>query len=404
MMLRLAWRNIWRNKRRSLIILTSIVVGLAAVIFMEALSRGFIKQMLTNSIGTHIGHVQVHKKGFNDNKVVHNFMQETKLPQRALKADQRISAFSRRTIAFGLLSSASNSSGVLIVGIHAEEEERVTTIKLHLVEGRYLSGEKHEVVISKRLAETLGIGLGDRVVAMASTLDSKVGSDMFRVVGLFQSPNSVFDKTHIYVPLENAQEMLRVGEEIAEFTMIATHIDSVLALKEALAWQLGVDYEVLSYHDIIPTLLLQLEVAESSMLIFYLIIGAAMIFGISNTMLMSVFERINEFGVLKAVGMKDTRVFVMVMIEALLLGLVGTIAGTIVGIAINLPLQATGLNFATFSEGLASWGVGGIIYPVLDYSSLASGMILILGICLLAAFYPAYKAVRLEPISAMRYV
>lgn len=404
MMLRLAWRNIWRNKRRSLIILTSIVVGLAAVIFMEALSRGFLKQMLVNSIGTHIGHVQVHKKGFHDNRVVQNFMHDTRTPERSLEADTRVAAFSRRTIAFGLLSSASNSSGVLIVGIHPEEEERVTTIKRHLVEGRYLSGEKHEVVISKRLAETLGVGLGDRVVAMASTLDSKVGSDMFRVVGVFQSPNSVFDKTHIYVSLENAQEMLRVDQQIAEFAVIATHVDSVQALKESLASQLGEEYEVLSYHDIIPTLLMQLDVAESSMLIFYLIIGAAMIFGISNTMLMSVFERINEFGVLKAVGMKDGRVFVMVMVEALLLGLVGTIAGSIAGIAINLPLQSSGLNFATFSEGHASWGVGGIIYPVLDYSSLASGVVLILGICLVAAFYPAYKAVKLEPISAIRYV
>lgn len=129
MMLRLAWRNIWRNKRRSLIILTSIVIGLAAVIFMEALSRGFIRQMFINAVGSHIAHVQVHKKGFQDNKVVQNFMTEPDLPRRVLEADSRVAVFSQRTIAFGLLSSASNSSGVLIVGINPFEEEKVTTIK-----------------------------------------------------------------------------------------------------------------------------------------------------------------------------------------------------------------------------------------------------------------------------------
>lgn len=209
------------------------------MIFMEALSRGFMRQMFVNAVGAHITHVQVHKKGFQDNKVVQNFMAEPDQPRRVLEADRRVATYSRRSIAFGLLSSASNSSGVLIVGIHPLEEERVTTIKDHLIDGSYLSGEKHEVVISKRLSETLGVGLGDRVVAMASALDSRVGSDMFRVVGVFQSPNSVFDKTHIYISIGSAQELLGVEERVAEFAVLAMDVDSVLALKVSLTSQLG---------------------------------------------------------------------------------------------------------------------------------------------------------------------
>jgi len=164
------------------------------------------------------------------------------------------------------------------------------------IEGRYLSGAKHEILISERLSETLDIGIGDRVVAMASALDGKVGSDMLRVVGLYQSANSSFDRMCIYIPLENAQEILRVGYQISEIAVIANDLNTVTAIKNDLLEKLGTSYEVLSYHDLIPSLLSQMEILEQSMFIFYFIIGLSMIFGIINTILMSVFERIQEFG------------------------------------------------------------------------------------------------------------
>jgi ABC-type antimicrobial peptide transport system permease subunit len=140
------------------------------------------------------------------------------------------------------------------------------------------------------------------------------------------------------------------------------------------------------------------------MWIFYLIVGLAMIFGIINTMLMSVFERIHEFGVLKAIGMKNGILFRMILLEAFLLGSVGVLIGFGGATLINLQLAGSGLNFAAFSEGLATYGAGAVIYPVISYPSMATGMVVILLICILAAMYPAYRAVRLEPIDAIRYV
>ncbi|MEK6756100.1 MAG: FtsX-like permease family protein [Bacteroidota bacterium] len=404
MLLRLAWRNIWRNKRRSLIIITSIVVGVVAMSFVEGLSRGFLKQMFENQLGAYTSHLQIHHRGFNDNKIVQNFIAGSGPVTTALEQNPNVRYLSKRVIAFGILSSASNSAGVSIVGISPTDEANITTIDESVLEGRYLSGQKHEIVISKRLAETLGAGLGDRVVAMASTLDGKVGSEVFRIVGLYQSASSAFDRMHIYVPLQNAQEMLRVGERIAEVAVVARSIDSVGAIKADLMKRLDASYEVLSYQDLLPSLLMQMEMAGQLMWVFYLIIGLAMIFGIINTMLMSVFERIHEFGVLKAVGMKNGILVRMILLEAFLLGSVGALIGGGGGILINLQLSSSGINFAAFSEGLATYGAGAVIYPVISYPSIATGMAVILLICILAAMYPAYRAVRLEPINAIRYV
>ncbi len=404
MLLRLAWRNIWRNSRRSLIVLCSIIVGMAATVFTDSFYRGFMKQMFENQLGSHTSHIQIHTRGFNDNKVVQNFMPEYRRVISRLETQPNVAHFSKRIIAFGLLSSASNSSGVSIIGINPRDEAKITTIQRSVVAGRYLSGEKHEIVISKRLAATLDIGLGDRVVAMASALDGKVGSDVFRVVGLYESASSAFDRMYIYISLDNAQELLRVGDRISEVAVVARDINAVPNIKRDLMAETNSTYEVLSYQDLLPSLLMQLDLMDQMMLIFYAIIGLAMIFGIINTMLMSVFERIREFGVLKAVGMKNGRLFLMVMLEAFFLGLLGVGVGGMLGVAVDLTLSATGLNFAAFAEGLASYGAGAIIYPELSYSGLASALLLVLLFCVLAAVYPAYKAVRLQPISAIRHV
>lgn len=404
MMLKLAWRNIWRNRRRSLIILTSIIVGVVAIVFIDSLDRGFLKQMFDNQLGAHTSHLQVHKRGFNDNKIVQNFMVEYKTVVSAIESNANVKNYSKRVIAFGLLSSASNSSGVSLVGIEPNAEEKITTIKQSIVEGRYLSGSKHEIVISKKLAETLDVGLGDRVVAMASALDGTIGSDVFRVVGLYQSPSSDFDKIYIYIPLGNAQELLRVGNEISEIAVIAYQVDSVGQIKNHLLAVLGTPYEVLSYQELLPLIVMSMELMEQILFVFYVIIGLAMVFGIANTMLMSVFERIYEFGVLKATGLQDSKLFVMIVLEASLLGLLGTSVGAAIGLAINVPLTYSGLNFAAFSEGLASFGTGAIVYPVLNYSGVASAILVVFATCCIAAVYPAYRAVKLEPMSAMRFI
>ena len=400
----LAWRNVWRNRRRSLIIVVSIVVGVASAMVSDGLSIGMIRQMLENQIGSHVSHIQIHATGFHANPVIQTSIADVSRVENALRGTAGVRTWSRRVNTFGLLSSAHSSSGGLIIGVEHDREATVTSIRSSLMEGRYLDGSPHEAVIGRRMAEKLGVGLGDKIVAMASTPNGDVGSDLFRVVGIYQTVSSEFDKVHMFAELAGTQTMLDLDVRVLEYAVTVENLDQVEQVKQRLQQTLGAEFEVLSYRDLLPMLVYMVDMYGQMMLVLYVVIGLAMIFGIINAMLMSVFERIQEFGVLMAVGMKNSMVFRMVMSEALLLSAIGTAAGLCVGILAVLTLGAVGIDLGMFTEGLHSFGVGAVIYPRLTGSSILSVIVVIPLTAMLGALYPALKATRLQPVTAIRYV
>jgi ABC-type lipoprotein release transport system permease subunit len=404
MLFKLAWRNIWRNKRKSLIVLGSIVVGMIAVIFYDGLDHGMLRQMLNNQISSSVAHIQIHKEGFNNNKVIKNFIPDNQIVEKVVKNQKDIKAYSERVITFGLLSSATSSSGVYIYGIYPEMEAKVSNIKSSIIQGNFLSEGKRDIVIGKKLAEKLGVGIGDKLVLMANTPEGNIGSDLFRVSGIFQTVNSEFDKSTIYVPVKTVQQMLNIDNHIYEYAIILNDYRNADKVKAELESKLNSSYEVLSYKDLLPMLIYQMELYDESMWIFYMIVGLALIFGIVNTMLMSVFERTNEIGVLMAIGMKNSKIFLMFVFEAFMLGLIGTIAGLICGLLIHWPISISGINFSIFSDALKSFGIGAVIYPVLSVSNTIVLTIIIPFIAVIGALYPAYRAIKLEPIKAIYYV
>jgi ABC-type lipoprotein release transport system permease subunit len=208
----------------------------------------------------------------------------------------------------------------------------------------------------------------------------------------------------VYIPLADAQQLVAIGDRVSEIAIIVHSRDELGRIQGALRDDLGAGFEVLSYAEILPLLVMTVEMYDQIMVIFYAIIGIAVIFGIINTMLMSVFERIREFGVLKAIGMKNRPLFTMIMIEAFYLGAIGTVIGFVLSLALYVPLARTGVDLSMFSESLRSFGVGAIIYPVMTAGVVANALIIVPVVALLGAIYPAVKAVRLEPMSAIRYV
>lgn len=404
MLLKLSWRNIWRNKRRSIVVLISIIVGVIAIIFMDALTTGMLKQMLNNQIRANISHIQIHKKGFNDNKVVQNFVPDPGKVEQALNSNPNIEAYSKRVITFGLLSSASNSSGVFLTGVDQEREKEVSFIYSMVDEGNYLTGKSGEIVIGERLAEKLKVGLGDKVVALANTPEGNIGSDVFRITGIYKSPSSEFDKAFIYVNINDAQNMLDVNNNIYEYAIITDNFQNVATVRDELRTSLSDQHEVLSYQDLLPLMIMQVDMYRESMYVVNLIVGLALIFGIINSMLMSVFERINEFGVLMSIGMKNRKIFAMILMEAFTLGVIGTIIGLIGGYLFNMPLEHSGIDLSIFSESMESFGIGAILYPTVSFENIIATLIMIPFISVIGALYPAFKAIRLEPVYAIRYI
>lgn len=404
MMTKIIWRNIWRNKRRSLVVLSSVIIGVIAIILNDSFNNGFIDQMLSTQINLHTSHLQIHKKGFQDNQNIQNFIEYRELVKKTLEANQDIQHYSLRIISFGLVSSANSSSGVTIIGVDPDKEKNITIIRKSIIDGKYLEKGKRDIVIGKKMAEKLEVGIGDKIVAVSSSTDGSIGSELFRVSGIYRAGGSEAENLYIYIPIDFADKLLGMDGKINEAAVITKNIEDIDKIQINLSKSLGTNYEILTYKELLPLIISLIETSESSVYFFWIIIGLAVIFGIINTMLMSVFERINEFGVLLSIGMKKGKLFRMVIGESLFLGIIGSIAGTALGLLIYLPFAKTGIDFSTFSEAMSKMGLNSIIYPSINPKMLIISLLVMPVTTVIGAIYPAFKAVRLQPSEAMRHV
>ena len=402
MLSKIAWRNILRNKRRSLILITSIIIGVIAAVLTDAFSTGMMEQMLTNQIGADVGYVQIHKKGYQADPTLENSMNDPRVVDSLLTTEKDSLDFSKRLRTFGLVSSAYNSSGVSIVGVVADQEKKITTIWKYVVSGTYLTAKPNQVLVSSSIAEKLHVGLGDKVVIMASRLDGSVGSEACRIVGIYETFDSGFDQTHVYVPLQTVEQMLSAQNIVSEFVIAPRNQKNITGIVAQLRVALDHGYEVLSYEDMLPLFVAQIQIYDNTMFILYVIIAVALLFGIINTMLMAVMERTHEFGIDMAIGMSNRKIFRMILGEAFFIGIIGTAIGTGISYVSYLELARTGWNLAAFSESLKSFGAGTTIYPVFVVSSILLKVSIIPLATVAGAVYPAIRAIRLRPVEAIR--
>ncbi len=378
------------------------MIGVIALVLTDAISIGMMQQMLTNQIGADAGYIQIHRKGFQTDPSLKNSISNAATVKAAISKDAASCRTSERLRTFGLVSSAYNSSGVSIVGIVPDDEKDVTTIHKYVVKGSYLRDNPDEIIMSTSTADKLRLELGDKVVIMASRVDGSVGSEACRVVGLFETYDSGFDQTHVYIPLTTAQDMLGAPGRISEFVVNPVNPERTETVARRLEADLPAGFEVLTFKQMLPILVMQLRLYDQTIYIFYAIIAIALIFGIVNTMLMAVIERTHELGVDMAIGMSNRRIFRMILTEAFYLGIIGTAAGLAVSLAVYVPLSRSGWDLAMFSESLNSIGAGTIIYPVLKATTLINTIVIIPLAAVAGAVYPALRAVKLQPVEAIR--
>ena len=404
MLLKLSWRNIWRNRRRSLVVISSVIVGVMAALMMDAFQNGAINQMLFNQVNLNASDVQIHKSGFRENKVIQNYIENSEKIDDAIAQTSGINAVSKRVVTFGLVSSADNSAGIYLYGINPKDESAVSIIDESVSEGSFFTGGKREIVLGKKLAEKLKVELGDKVVAMANTPDGSIGSEVFRLVGIFNSARAEMDKSFIFVPIEIAQEMLDIPGKYHEVAIKTDSHEIAEKVNGNLAAILDGDFEALSYRKILPMLVMQLDMYAEMMIIVNFIIALALVFGIVNSMLMAVYERIQEIGVLMAIGMKNFKIFGMIVVEAFIVGVIGTVLGIVFGYVLYAAFLKGGIDFSSFTESLSSWGIGAILYPQLSIENLIQVITIIPFVSVVGAMYPAMRAIKLQPVTAIRHV
>ena len=402
MLLSLAWKNIWRNKKRSLIIIAAITFGLWGGIFSSAIMVGMMESMVETAISRDLSHIQIHKKDYDKDKDVRNFIPDGINVLNNIRSVKGVQAASGRTKIIGMAASPSSSYGVEIIGIVPEDSKQVTDIYAKLIEGSYFkSDRKNPILIGRKLAERLNLKLRSKVVLSFQNLEGGIAYIACRVVGIFKTNSSQFDEMNVYVAQSDMFRILESDPIIHEIAIRSEAVETIDLVRDNLL-NLFSNLQVESWKDMAPELAYLSQTTGIYMYIFVGIILFALLFGITNTMLMSVVDRIRELGVLIAIGMKKSKVFIMIVLESVLLSLTGGFCGIGVGVLTIAYYGNSGIDLTAISGSLESFGATTILYPFLPAMMYIILTIMIVIAANIAALLPAWKATHLVPSEAIR--
>jgi len=401
---RLAWRNLWRNHRRTIIMLGAIGIGVWAMIFMTALTRGMVDQMITDSIGVLPGHVQVHNPLYRDDPSISNriLVSDEAIAKNLETTDIR--AWASRVRVPAIITSERESRGVTLLGVDPDAEREISFFDYDEVEGRFLTDVSDKgIVIGRKLAETLETEIGKRIVLMSQDPDNDIADRGFRVVGLYVGKTKAVEEAYAYVGKATAQKMLRIADTTTEIVFLGDDYRDVDPIYAAVAAAVDDGLLVQRWYDIDTYLGTMLRVMDGFVFIWVVVIFLALSFGLVNTLVMAVFERVREIGLMLALGMKPGSILGQIVIESMLLIALGLAIGNFLAWATVVPLES-GIDISIVGDGMEMWGMSSVLYPKLYASDmiLASTVVLLLGF--LASLSPAWRASRYEPVEAITKV
>jgi ABC-type lipoprotein release transport system permease subunit len=384
----------------------AVVIGVWSMIFMGGFQRGMISQMVENGISTLTGHIQVHHKGYRNDPAIENSMANPGVVEHALEKHLPPGAlWASRVRVNAVASNARHSGGVTMVGMDPSKEAKVSFIGQAVHEGAYLSrDDEHGIVVGKALVEKFETELGHKLVLMSQDTEGDIASRAFRIVGIFESEMEATEKQFIFVTLGSAQDMLKLKNGISEFCIVLPDRHRVRQVADELARVLPASqYEVHTWRELLPLVDAYLSLFDVFIFIWFLVVFIAMGFGIVNTTLMAVFERVREFGLLKALGMKPWWIIRSVLTESFLLLVMGMAVGNALGLLSVFALSSTGIDLSSFAAGAEFAGISRVIYPVISTRDVITANLVVFVLGLLVSIYPAAKAARFTPVEALAH-
>ena len=400
---RMARRNVWRSPRRTLVVLAAITVGLGGVMLAMAVNYGMVVQMVDTAIRNELGHVQVHGAGWHRKPGVEIRLPAARVEAALADAPAELQAVAPRVRGEGLASSAHGNAGVSLVAIDPEREVGVTRLHEALVAGDWLGSGRRRALIGGRLADRLKLDVGDKLVVTAQDVHGEITGEAFRVGGVFQTASQEVDERIVLIALADGQRILAMPGELSELALAARSDREADALRDAVAARLPAEWEIESWHELRPLLRYMVDAFEQIGWVIYAAVFVAMAFGIANVLLMSVYERTREIGIMSAIGMKPGRVVALLLAESWVLTLLGVALGVATGLAGVVALSG-GIDLTSFSEGLTAYGIPPRIVPVLPLRDLAIPVVIASVTALVAGAWPAVRAVRTLPAEAVRHV
>jgi len=399
----MAWRNIWRNKARSFVIMCSVALGIFVGLMVMALYKGMIRDRIKSLIYQETGHLQIHHPEFKNDYDVKFTLGDLSSVKNLLVKNKYVKKFTFRSITQGMLATTNGTAGLQINGIDPREENECSELNSKFIAGKTFSdSKKFELVIGQKLAKKMKIDVGDKVVLTFTDHSDEIVSGAFRVSGIIQTSNAGWEQRNVYVRRSELNELLGLPQQAHEVGIILQSNEllpvAMQQLKKQFPQQLVEDWKTLS-----PETELMVDTVDITSYIIMVIILIALAFGIINTMLMSILERTREIGMMMALGMNKLRMFLLVLMETIFLTLSGVPLGVLGAVAISNYVESNGFSFGRDSEVMMrQYGFNTIIYTQFPYEKLAITTFFVVSTAFLSCLYPAIRALKLNPMEALR--
>jgi ABC-type lipoprotein release transport system permease subunit len=402
--LRMAWRNIWRQKRRTWLTALAMVFSNVLLVFMICLQFGSYEMMINNTLRMFGGQLQVQSAGYQDEQKMRQSIAGVRALAQSVRKRFPAASVAARANAFVLLSSEDRSFATQVVGVEPGHEPGLSTVPGLITEGRYLDGlDAPEVVIGSVMARNLKVTAGDELTFLGNGRDGSFAAGVVRVVGIFDSGSADLDRSLVQVPLGYFQESFAMGDAGHVIAMSVGALSGVQATVSAIETMLDGRGElvVLDWEALNPGLKQAIQADMASAWFMYGVLIILVAFSVLNTQLMSVLERTREFGVIMALGIKPRRLALLVLLETFLMALLGLLIGVALGAAVNGYFATYGFAYPGMDEMTARFNMPSVIYPAVGLFPILLGPSVVFVFCLFAAVYPALKLYGLRPVEAM---
>jgi putative ABC transport system permease protein len=404
----LAWRNIWRNRRRTLLTVGAISLYSFLFLWYIWLSYGAQESMLDNYARILTGHIQIHAQGFRDDMSIMKRITDPQPIIADIEREPHVTAYSARIKTYALAAANETSSGVFVLAIDPEREKSVSNLYRTLKEGHYLSENAHnEIVIGYVLAENLGVKIGDQVALLVQAADGSMGAQKFTVVGLVDPGMVELNNSLVLMHVADAQALLSYGSAVNEITVMVDDLGNVDKVWQSLRSEIDTSkYEILTWYQVSPEMeqLNSMTWAKFILLMSTFAIVAAL--GVMNTVLMSAMERVREFGIMEAMGVRPWQVTRLIITESLMITLLSILIGFSLATVLGFITENQGISLKAFGapDYLAQFGLGNaVLFTKVNWQGFVISLCTILGMGFLSSLYPAIHTGRLKPIKALKF-
>ncbi len=401
MLVRMAWRNIWRNPRRTAVVMTAISIGIAGSVIAMAINLGMVTGMVDSAIRGGLAHLQIHDAGWAENpKLEIRLIDGGTAVSRALDAIPEVDRWAPRLRADGLVASPHASVGVALAGVDPEREAGVSIAADSISSGTWL-GAPRRVVIGYKLARRLDAEVGSKLVLSVQDLAGELTGQAFRIAGLIRSGSRDLDDGVVFMRLDEAQKLVGLGEAISEIAVVISDRGQVDRIQQQLQTALGAGPEVRTWAQLEPLLVYMVDSFDSMAWIIYAAVFIAMAFGIANVLLMAVFERTREIGMMRAIGMSRARVVSMVVIESAFVTLLGLLLGVALAL-FGIWMIGDGIDISRWAGEIDAYGIEAVLKPALRRRDLVTPIVVGSITAVVSSLWPAIRAGRAKPADALR--